>query len=101
MPALARADTGLQAGAGVRKPPREETAGRKGAGGELPAYGDLAIGRAAARGLGGAFSRWARTTVAFGTGGSRSNGGSAGLRTARSAARIGFCANREAPAKPV
>jgi len=68
MPALARA---LMQG-GRLGPASESLQGRKprvgrGAGGEAPAYGDLAIGGTAGGGVGGVFSRRARAAVPFGT----------------------------------
>jgi hypothetical protein len=71
MPALSRAlMQGRGLWAGVRKPPREETAGRKGrCRGEAPTYGDFAMGRAAGRAVEGAVSRGTRAAAAFGTGG--------------------------------
>ena len=96
------ADAGMQAGGRRPKPSKGGNRGserrwRR----EAPAYGDLAIGRAAASGLGGVFSRRARAAAVFGTGGSRSNGGSAARRSARLAARIGFGAKGWAPTKAV
>ena len=58
------------------------------------AYGCLAMGRAAASGFGGVFSRSARAAVPSGTGISASNGGWAARRDARLAARIGSGADR-------
>jgi hypothetical protein len=77
MPALARAlMRGRGLWAGVRKPPREETAGRKARWrGEAPTYGDFAMGRAAGCAVEGAFSRRTRAAAAFGTGGSTLDGG--------------------------
>ena len=62
---------------------------------ETPAYGDLAIGRAAASGVGGVFSPRAKAAAPSGTGGSAWNGGSAARRDTRSGARIGFGATGE------
>ena len=77
MPALARAlKQGCGLGAGVRKPPREETAGRKGRWRrEGPTYGDFAMGRAAGNAFEGALSVRTRAAAVFGTGGSTSDGG--------------------------
>jgi hypothetical protein len=70
MPALARAL--MQGGglwAGVRKPPREETAGQKARWRrEAPSYGDLAISRAAGGAFEGAAWRRTRAAATFGSG---------------------------------
>ncbi len=98
MPAFARAlMQGWRLG-----PASESLQGRKPRVGEAlaaraPAYGDLAIGGAAAGGVGGVFSRRARAAVPFGTFGSTSNVGSAARRDARSAAHIDFGANGDRP----